>query len=880
MYYSLITPEGRNLWREMWRSGAEELKAQGARPYVYELFNEPYYDDRSPDARKAFAEYLSQLWKGDPAAMDVAWGTSFGSFDAASKFKSPSDSCGLGVAWHKFREDCFRSGIRLGIDTIRKVDPSARFCFQPLRHHRSMVSVISAYDMTEVTMTPTGGGTFYDDILMRAVSDGKPIIDGETYLGRTRESHRSKLVTQWARGLNASYYFKWERRMREIDWKNPEESLKRMAERFPWLGLNPMHVPPEELVGIKNAKRDIFAMQDLFGPRLRGIPSSKRVATLFSMPTERIGEATGKNCRYYPETTAQALSLDSHVPMDAVFEEQLSSGRLDRYRVLVASGIEAVYDKTPSFIESWVENGGTLILNLEAFGLDEWGRSRISCKNKFPGVSVNDKISAESSQFSFCGAKYDAIPYKQVEFAAGSGWEVLASLKDGRIAVARRKVGKGLVYYIGVRFPVRGDEGRLLASIAASHEINPVCRTLDHVSDSPADGIEVHAARLENGDTGFVVINTSQAPRVVRFFPGKDFEAEYVVDVSTRTILGRDKTGAVLLTLEPSNPLVLRGARSERQLTASLSSAPKAWNAKNHDGFTREDSATAYKRVTGFLEKGKVSDGVKPFKVDAAKLKTIDISDFTTAHLGRFLKNPPWNAVDCAGVLFDFIRPDQNSDKSCIALRSDKYPNLPRSVSDIPVHRRAGNLYFLHAGKDINSGDAIKYVIHYADGSSGTFNACAFSDFGDMQVNRMCSPLPESIDCVPGWIDRDRRGLWVSKWINPFPEKMVSSISIQSSGGFLPIIAGISAELPPEGFGVVGSSFSGKKVRTWGDLKATVKAETVEVDFSSARDWAGMNIEWKDSVQPPEGVLSADIEFDIVAKEGYVPDMQIRLAKG
>jgi hypothetical protein len=89
-----------------------------------------------------------------------------------------------------------------------------------------------------------------------------------------------------------------------------------------------MHVSPAELVGIKNAKRDILAMQDLFGPRLRGIPQSKRVATLFSMPTERIGEATGRNCRYYAETTAQALALDLHVPMDAVFEERDALGAI------------------------------------------------------------------------------------------------------------------------------------------------------------------------------------------------------------------------------------------------------------------------------------------------------------------------------------------------------------------------------------------------------------------------------------------------------------------------------------------------------------------------------------------------------------------------
>lgn len=881
MYYSLVTPQGRDLWCDMWRSGAEELKANGAKPYAYELFNEPYYDDRSPDARKVFSKHLAAIWKGDVSAMNAAWGTSYASFDAASQCSSPAtDSLGLGVEWHKFREKCFESGIRLGIKTIREVDPSARFCFQPLRHHRSLVSVIMANEMCEVTMAPTGGGTFYDDIVLRALSDGKPIVDGETYLGRTRKSHRSKLVTQWARGLNASYYFKWERRMREIDKRDPDGSLRRMGERFPWLGLNPWFVPPDELAGIMNAKRDIFAMQDLFAPRMRGMRRHERVATLFSMPTERIGEATGRNCRYYAETTAQALSVDSHVPMDAVFEEQLPSRRLDGYKLLVASGVEAVYDATASLLESWVKAGGTLVLNLEALGCDEWGRARASCSNAFPGVSVGEKVSVESSRFSFSGAEYDAVAYKRVSFAPGLGWEIVSSLPNGHTAVARRKVGKGCVYYIGVRFPVRGDEGRLLASIAASCGIFPVCRTLDYASDAPADGIEVHAARLKSGDTGFVVINTSQAPRAVRFFPGKGFEAKCIVDVSTRTVLGRDKTGAVLLALEPSDPVVLRGSSSKRRLASALAAAPAAWNAKKANGFTVEDSAAAYGRIHAFLDKSNLRERVSPFQVNPARAATIDIQESATAPLGVFLKNPPWGNVDCAGVVFDFIRPDQNSGRSCIALKSPRRPDLPGSVEGISVNRRAGCFYFLHGGIGVTKGDFIKYAISYADGTKNVYEAKAFRDFGDVCVDKMCSPLPKSIECYPGWTGRDKRGLWVSKWGNPFPEKTISSISVCSSGGFQALIAGISAELPPEGFGVAVGSFEGIKARPWGGIKADAKGKAVKIDFGSARDWAGLNVDWENAVEPPEDFPAVDFEFDLVAEDGAMPDLQVRLAKG
>ena len=877
MYYSLVTPEGRSLWQEMWRSGAEELKANGAKPYVYELFNEPYYDDRSPYARKAFAAYLSRKWKGDAAAMDKAWGTSYGSFAAAAEFKSPNDSVGLGVEWHKFREACFASGIKLGIETIRKVDPAARFAFQPLARHRSLVSVMDSYRLCEVTMTPTGGGTFYDDIVLRALSDGKPIIDGETYLGRTRKSHRSKLVTQWARGINASYYFKWERRMREIKKDNPLECLKRQGERFPWLGLNPAYVPPDELVGIMNAKRDIFAMQDLFAPRMRGIPSAQRAATLFSMPTERLGEATEGKCRFFAETTAQALALDVHVPLDAVFEEQLSSGRHDRYRFIVASGIEAVYDATPSRLEAWVKSGGILVLDLEAFGHDEWGRVRTSSEKIFPGVAVGPNAKGEIARFSFLGAQYDAVPYKNTVFAQGVGWETLTSLPDGHVAVARRRIGKGEVYYIGVRFPSRGDEGRLLASIAAKCGIFPTCTTLDGVSDIPVDGVEVHAACLPDGDTGFVLINTTLAPKAVRFIPGRRFDADVLVDISSRTLLGRGDSSAAMIALPPLDPVVLRGASSEKRLAVALAGAPSPWNGNVRGGFSRKSWKDSCDEAHRLISKDGGDDFVKPFPVDPAKIRMLDIRESANASLGNILKNPPWGANSCGGVLFDFIRPDQNSGFSCIALRSEGHPKYAQSVTGVPVNLRAGALYFLHAGIGVRGGDVIRYAIRYADGSRQEFPAKAYVDFGDVAIDGMPSTLPESVDCCPGWIGRDRRGLWVARWVNPYPEKVIASIDISANSKGTPVVAGISAEMSPDGCGAVDCA-PVSSVRPWGGVKAAVaEGGAIDVDFGVSRGWPGVNVDLRKSPVLPDDAAAMDMEFEIVTDGLPPPEMQVRI---
>ena len=638
--YSLVTKEGRDLYAAMWRAGAEELKEHGARPYAYELFNEPSVNDRSPEGRAAFADHLGIVFDGDPARMDRLWGSRYGSFEAAAAFRNPNECAGLGVEWLKFCEKVFASGIRLGRDTIREIVPDARVCFQPLSIAFGYLNVLQANRDCDVVMSGTGGQGLYETLLLLAVARDpavhdatnrcKPVIDGETYLGHTRESHRAKIVTQWSRGFNASYYFKWERRLWDPVLQE-ENGAARLAEKFPWLGLHPPCTPTEALAGLMDAKREIVAMEDLFGPRERGLPASNRVAVLVSLPTERLGAAAGHACHNFSKANALAMAQDAHLPLDAVFEEQLGSvhgrggTRLDPnplpYRFLVAAGIDATLragtKRTVRLLRGWVEEGGTLALLQEAMELDKYGNP---VGDRFPGIALGEPCKADSQRFAFRGAEYEAVPYREVTFATNAGWTVVASLPDGHPAVACCEVGKGRVWYVGVRFPNAGDEGRLLAVLAADCGIAPTCETQDPATRSPVDGIEVQAARGENGDVGFVVCNRTLSPRAVRFLPRGAFallshaesaelgshaesaesaeagshaesaepgshaefaeaaeagspdgraparpergsggaEPPVLLDLSRRVLLAPDSEGAFLLLLEPDVPVVLR----------------------------------------------------------------------------------------------------------------------------------------------------------------------------------------------------------------------------------------------------------------------------------------------------------------------------------
>ena len=938
--YSLVTDEGRDVWRTFWRTGAEELRAHGARPFAYELFNEPRYDDRSPGAREAFAAFLSEKFGGDPAAMDAAWGSSFGSFEAAAAFEKTGVSVGLGVEWLKFREAAFEAGVKLGIETIREVDPDARFCFQPLARAADLDRVLGAEKHCQVVMTQTGGDDLWENLRLLALADGKPLVDGETYFRNSRASHRGKLVRHFAMGLDATYYFKWERRLSEVSPRN-EEGLARLFERYPWLGLNPVGTPPEALAGLMDGKRDIAAVQDLFGPRGRGLPPARRVAVLSSRPTARLAEAAGLRCHAHEREAALALAVGAHVPVDAIFEEQIPEGRLDRYKVLVAAGVAATYPATRGILRDWVERGGTLILVGEAMELDEYARPSPS---DFPGVSLGEELGGEPRTFRFAPVRptprpmrtYEAAPYREISF--GDGWRTLAEFPDGRPIVADRRVGHGAVVYVGARFANSVGEGLLLSALV-DNSIFPTCETVDPATGEPVPDIEVHAARGADFDVGFIVENRGLAPRAVRFFPRGFFHAPALAEVSRRAFLGSDKAGAVLLLLEPNVPVVLRGG-TRSSVEAALSAAPRAWNegasawggtthAENaevsgggasspsepsaetggdaaHSAFSIQHSAlpielySEVKRHAAEWLAAHTSASrarAKAFSVDPARVKFLDLRDAATVPYGdkiandgkggwtdegeNCLENAPWGVTDCNGVPFDFIRPDQNGERAAVVLRSTRQPWLPEAVRGIRADVRAEALWFLHAGAFLEPGrEAFRYVVRYADGTSLALPMRGYIEFDDWWMH---GPVPggrDAMPCKPGWLNAKSRGFHVWRWENPFPEKTIATIDIESANTkTAPIVEAITAELARGDLQSV--PVSGRpKLKPWGDAQAAPAESAEFISFADSRPWAGCALQYPQPIEVPDSTSRADLEFLLTAPDlRPLPPLQIRIGK-
>lgn len=875
--YSLASDEGRALYARMWRSGAEELKAHGATPYAYELFNEPRCSESSPAARALFAKDLERLFGGDIHAMNKAWGSQYGSFAEAANFRQPYECTGLGVEWLKFMERLFASGISLGAKTIRDVVPGARVCFQPLSIAFGYVNVLEANRECGVVMSPTGGGGFYDSLILRAISDGKPIIDGETYLGHTRASHRAKILLEYARGYNAFYYFKWDRRLDDPAFRTPD-GPQRMAETFPYMALNPVATPPEAFSGMLDAKREIAAVEDLFNPRERGIRRDERAAVLFSFPTERLGVAAGHGNHNFAKSAAEAM-MEAHLPMDVVFEEQLPEGRLEKYRFLVAAGIDATLPATVPILGKWVEQGGTLVLGQEAMTLDEWARPA----SETFGIGLGDFVKGAPQAFSLDGIGYEGAPYREI--ASSHGWSVAASLPDGSPAILKRHIGSGTVYFIAVRLDAR-EEAHLLANLAFNAGVTPTAHAIDLETGDQVQNLEIHAARGDD-DRAFILILHGLAPRAVRFIPGLSFKSDELVNAADGTLLGRDKDGAALLLMEPETPVVLRGRRHGE----GYRMARRGWFWRLFHRRPSPDATDAGAKPTAkqvsyesiaaqarqWLDKRRPKTSEKVFSTDPARVRFIDLGAaanraFTDRIPGdgkggwtdqgeNCLRNAPWGVTDCNGVPFDFIRPDQNNDRACIVLKSSNLPQLPDAVRGIDVNLRAESLYFLHAGAWLSGAiqEAFRYVVHYSDGSSETIPMMPTIDFDDWWI-RSRGKAPGTARCRVAWTNSERKGFYALRWDNPYPDKLIASIDIESANTSVsPLIAAITAELPDE------SPFALWRMKPgpWGHAGVERRHGGLEITASDkTRDWAGAKL-----TLPEPAALPADADRHAIAFE-------------
>lgn len=703
MPYSILHEKGRKIWLDMWVDGAKELMATfPVRPWCYELFNEPA---------------CSEEKLVDPSL-------------------KPVDRL-------KFIEERFATLLAEGQAALHKLDPNARACFQPTTLRTRGIDLYQANEPLGVICAPTGGhGGAVEAHLLRALADGKPIVDSEMYVGSSTNSIRQSFMDQYQRGYNVSYMFKWSRRPNdwrvvhqveetEGKWKGvkfwrmwPEESLKKVGKVSAYNFLCPYKVATDQLLGIRLAKRDIQDVDAFFTPRDRGV--KRAVAVLFSSPTERLAQVSGGgNIRLFD---AAVSGIDyAHLNPDVIFEPQITNSlaRLNRYKVLVMAGVTATYPGLWKQVLKWVEAGGNLLVFTDRADRDEYGERNPDAPELQEGTKMLGKGSI-TYRAEKCGA---------VQMAA--------------------------------------DVARLGARVG----VTPFCTTLDALSDcgAPASSLEITPARRGKLDA-YLISSRAPTTQIVRFRPAAlpDAARPMLVRLSTqpgdqpvpgadprvrdlvshRQPLKADAEGFYVLTLGKATQSYVYGDVEE-----ILKMYPRTPEVVWDKGLTAAQALAAGKAQLA-REKAEHLARQPLFDVDPNRALFVRLHDFAT------VQNPgykiPWGETDCRGVRFNFIRFDQNRFKDVI--------RLDKPVKGIPVESRAAALYFLHTSAPV-------YRVTYADGSRATIAA---------------KDCREDV----GWKDAEGHVLKLSRWENPKPQLAIASLDMTAAPGGPQIVAAVTLEKP------------------------------------------------------------------------------------
>ncbi len=482
--FALGTPEGRGLVLNMWRHAALSMKYENAEVYAYELFNEPKYADGSPANRSRFIDSLKQKY-GSLGRVNAAWNTNYSSWEAIAVLPETPEHAAFRVAFDKFQEDQVTRVCAEGKKIIQEISPRSATAVQLMGHdtyrrswHHFNLHAINRE--TGVVNAGTGNHQFNffarqgrtilpfaempdvaanirDNLtrmkVMRAIADGKPLVNGECYTTGSPEKLHAILWNEVMRGQNAIYLFEW----------GGYGGDAKTAMTYPFQLLNQNFFPSSGFRVIGEAKAEIDSLADFILPRRHRVPAD--CAVLFSYPTIRYDRAVNSDFADGLTNAVMALQF-SHYPNEVIFEEQLPE-KLKKYRALLAFGARNSYPETLSRLESFVREGGVLIAGKDVFTLDEYGK---------PVVSWFSRLRK-------------GVPEGRKEYGRGAVWFVNRELAD---------------------YPLAETLGKILAE----QRIQPALRLFEAGSDNPAANVETHAFK-QDGMTLFYLCNLDSFPRSV-----------------------------------------------------------------------------------------------------------------------------------------------------------------------------------------------------------------------------------------------------------------------------------------------------------------------------------------------------------------------------
>lgn len=263
------------------------------------------------------------------------------------------------------------------------------------------------------------------------------------------------------------------------------------------------------------------------------------------------------------------------------------------------------------------------------------------------------------------------------------------------------------------------------------------------------------------------------------------------------------------------------------------------------------------------------------FRVDADKLVQLDLKPFMnrsfrddvaedgkggwTDQGDNDFRMMPLGQQVFADIPFNIVDPAENNGKSCIMLRARYCRNFPTSIKNIRVNDFISAFYALQTSAWVATTSCATYRLNYADGTSYDYDLRCGRDIGDWwnpgdmgNAIAVCKHTNSRGGTV-GW--------YVSRIINPYPQKKIRSMDIYSAGyangdadyitpnGALPIIAAITAEKAHhDPLDILSATAKPIKVRSTterlrpgeknavnADLKSSKKGNRIAVHFPQIR---------------------------------------------
>jgi hypothetical protein len=140
---------------------------------------------------------------------------------------------------------------------------------------------------------------------------------------------------------------------------------------------------------------------------------------------------------------------------------------------------------------------------------------------------------------------------------------------------------------------------------------------------------------------------------------------------------------------------------------------------------------------------------------------------------------------------------------SMIIMRGEHRPDFLEKVKNIQVGEKAKSLFFLQSAVYVNSPsgkwdkkenlEMWKYKINYADGTSATIPVTNHINVKDW-YNQNTSLPGAKIAYVEKKVRQTPFAVWSQEWRNPEPDKVISSIEIESAGKGIPVILAITGK--------------------------------------------------------------------------------------